>query len=288
MLKGAAPRITSKAENLARFESQRLPRYQTQPKNGCALSWIWANFNARRLSQLQGAMQSPIARPAGTDAAAALTVYPPELQQIIVGIRAMAARQKLGSERAMAEALKVKRHQLRRALSALRANGEIAPAEARRKPLLGHNGENLVRATNPMEVIEMRIAIEPFLARLAALRASPFEMAAIEQAATTAAGVDSGAADLNFHKLIATSSGNKLAASLYGLVRRVASDARMQLNANRPNCPNRTQQRDTEHRAIAQAILARDPDAAEHSMRLHLAAVQRVVIERLNPLATAV
>ena len=74
----------------------------------------------------------------------------------------MAARQKLGSERAMAEALNVKRHQLRRALQALRANGEIAPAEAKRKPLLGHNGENLVRATNPMEVIEMRIAIEPF------------------------------------------------------------------------------------------------------------------------------
>ena len=91
----------------------------------------------------------------------------------------------------MAEALNVKRHQLRRALAALRANGEIAPAEAKRKPLVGHNGENLVRDTNPMEVIEMRIAIEPFLARLAALRASPFEMAAIDEAATTAAGADS-------------------------------------------------------------------------------------------------
>jgi GntR family transcriptional regulator, transcriptional repressor for pyruvate dehydrogenase complex len=233
-------------------------------------------------------MPSPVARSADANAAPALTGYPPELQQIVVGIRAMAARQKLGSERAMAETLKVKRHQLRRALSALRANGEIAPAEARRKPLLGHNGENLVRATNPMEVIEMRIAIEPFLARLAALRASPSEMTAIEQAATTAAGVDSGAADLNFHKLIAASSGNRLAASLYGLLRRVASDARIRLNVNRPNCPNRTRQRDAEHRGIAQAILARDPDAAEHAMRLHLAAVQKLVIERLNPLAAAV
>ena len=127
-------------------------------------------------------------------------------------------------------ALNVKRHQLRRALQALRANGEIAPSEAKRKPLVGHNGENLVRATNPMEVIEMRIAIEPFLARLAALRASPFEMAAIDEAATTAAGADSGAADLKFHKLIAASSGNKLAASLYDLLRRVASDARVRLN----------------------------------------------------------
>jgi GntR family transcriptional regulator, transcriptional repressor for pyruvate dehydrogenase complex len=234
----------------------------------------------------------PSSGPRSTDATVTalptLALYPPDLHEMIVAIRAMVARQKLGSERAMAEALNVKRHQLRRALSALRANGELAPAEAKRKPLVGHNGENLVRDTNPMEVIEMRLAIEPFLARLAALRASPFEMAAIEEAATTAAGADSGAADLKFHKLIAASSGNKLAASLYGLLRRVASDARMRLNASRPACPKRTQQRDAEHRAIAQAILRRDPDTAEQAMRLHLAAVQRLVIERLNPLAAAV
>ncbi len=231
------------------------------------------------------ASSPPRATDGAAPAVAAVATYPPDLREIIVAIRALAAQQKLGSERAMAAALKVKRHQLRRALSALRANGEIAPAEAKRKPLVGHNGESLVRATNPMEVIEMRIAIEPFLARLAALRASPFEMAAIEKAATTAAGADSGAADLKFHKLIAASSGNKLAASLYDLLRRVGSDARVRLNASRPACPKRTQQRDAEHRAIAQAILARDPDGAEQAMRVHLTAVQKLVIERLNPLA---
>jgi GntR family transcriptional repressor for pyruvate dehydrogenase complex len=234
------------------------------------------------------ASSAPRSTDASVTALPTLAPYPADLHEIIVAIRAMVARQKLGSERAIAVALNVKRHQLRRALSAMRANGEVAQAEAKRKPLVGHNGESLVRDTNPMEVIEMRIAIEPFLARLAALRASPFEMAAIDQAATTAAGADTGAADLKFHKLIAASSGNKLAASLYSLLRRVASDARVRLNASRPACPKRTQQRDAEHRAIAQAILKRDPDAAEQTMRLHLAAVQRLVIERLNPLATAV
>src|ERR1700722_9657864 len=122
-----------------------------------------------------------------------LESYPPDLQPIILAVRGMAAREKLGSERAVAASLNVKRNQLRRALRALRANGEIAPAEAKRKGLVGHDGESLVRATNPREVIEMRLAIEPFLARLAALRASPLEMAAIEQAATTASGADTGA-----------------------------------------------------------------------------------------------
>lgn len=213
---------------------------------------------------------------------------PEDLREIVVAVRALASRQKLGSERAMADALNVKRHQLRRALQALRANGELAPVEAKRKPLVGHNGENLVRATNPIEVIEMRVAIEPFLARLAAMRASPFEMAAIEQAATTAAGMDSGAADLKFHKLIATSSGNKLAASLYDLLRRVARDARLRLNRSQPACPKRVRQRDAEHRAIAQAIVARDPEAAERAMRLHLAAVQRIIMEGISPLSTAI
>lgn len=214
--------------------------------------------------------------------------HPADLGEIVVGIRAMVAQQSLGSERAVADALNVKRHQVRRALTAMRANGELGLAQAKRKALLGPDSENLVRATNPMEVIEMRIAIEPFLARLAALRASPFEIAAIQAAATTPVGMDLGMVDLKFHKLVAASSGNKLAASLYDLLRRVASDARVRLNANAPPCPKRTQQRDAEHRAIAQAILARDPDAAEQTMRLHLAAVQRRVIERLNPLAAAV
>jgi DNA-binding FadR family transcriptional regulator len=216
----------------------------------------------------------------------ALAAIPHDLRDIIAALRTMALERKLGSERAMADTLNVKRHQLRRALQTLRAIGELAPAKAKRRPLVGHDGESLVRATNPMEVIEMRIAIEPFLARLAAMRAAPSEMAAIEAASTTAADADSGAADLVFHKLIAAGSGNKLAASLYGLLRLVARDSRLRLSTSRPLHPGRTQQRDAEHRAIARAIVSRDPDAAERAMRLHLAAVQNLVVERLNPAAT--
>jgi GntR family transcriptional repressor for pyruvate dehydrogenase complex len=230
-------------------------------------------------------MQHPtlVSSDATSGTLAKLTTYPADLRDIIAAIRTLGGRQPLGSERAMAEMLNVKRHQLRRALQALRANGEIAPAEAKRKPLIGHNGESLVRATNPLEVVEMRIAIEPFLARLAALRASPSEMAAIEKAATTSAGVDSGTADLKFHGLIAAASGNKLAGSLYDLLRRVAKDSRVRLSVPNTSCPKRIKQRDVEHRAIAQAILARDPDRSESSMRQHLTVVQNLVIERLNP-----
>ena len=49
----------------------------------------------------------------------------------------------------------------------------------------------------------------------------------------------------------------------------------------------RIQQRDQEHRAIAEAIAARSPDAAEQAMRQHLRRVQREIADRLNPLETA-
>jgi DNA-binding FadR family transcriptional regulator len=217
-----------------------------------------------------------------------MSAIPPDLAPIVAAIRDLAAGgNAIGSERSLSEMLKVKRHQLRRALQIMRSNGELSPAKAKRKPLIGHNGENLASTTNPMEVIEMRIAIEPFLARLAALRASPFELAQIDQAATTASGADIGAADLKFHKLVASSSGNKLAASLYTLLRQVARDARLRIGKDNPACPKRTLERDAEHRAIAAAIVKRDPDAAERAMRVHLSAVQKRIMEQLNPLAHA-
>jgi GntR family transcriptional regulator, transcriptional repressor for pyruvate dehydrogenase complex len=132
------------------------------------------------------------------------------------------------------------------------------------------------------------IAIEPCLARFAALRASPLEIARIERAATTLRGSDSAAADLKFHKAIAAGSGNKLAESFYTMLRQVASDTRIRICNSRPVCPKRIQERDAEHRAVANAISLRDADAAEQAMRMHLVAVQKRVIEHLHPLTAAV
>ena len=91
------------------------------------------------------------------------------------------------AERTIARQLNVKRHQLRGALEVLRANGEIGPPTSRRGGSGLRREESLIRTTNPIEVIEMRLAIEPSLARLAALRASPLEIARILRAATTLA-----------------------------------------------------------------------------------------------------
>jgi DNA-binding FadR family transcriptional regulator len=206
-----------------------------------------------------------------------------DLNALIGQLRELLAnRSALPPERVLAEQLNVKRHQLRRALEVLRESGEMQSAEARRKPFNLRGGEALIRSTNPVEVIELRMVIEPALARLAALRATPSAIAAIERAATTPSGEESGALDLVFHRLIATSAGNSLAADFYNLLRQVGTDARLQVESRQPQCPNRVKQRDSEHRAIAAAIAARDPGAAEAAMRAHLAAVQAVILNGMT------
>lgn len=191
-------------------------------------------------------------------------------------------RGRLPSERELARQINVNRHQIRRALEVLRDANELESAAARRAAASIGRGAVLARDTNPLEVIELRMALEPALARLAAVRATPLDIARIERAAVVEDG-DSGMNDLAFHRAIAAGARNRLAAGVYMLVREIGRDARVRLGKNVPVCPERLRQRNAEHRAVAEAIAARDADAAERTMRAHLASVHRLVLRRLAP-----
>lgn len=215
---------------------------------------------------------------------------PERVDLIVAAIRdIIASGSPMPPERVLAEQLKVKRHRLRSALEVLRNEGKIDPPRVGRRRLapIAAPGEDIARFTNPMEVIEMRLVIEPGLARLAALRASPQEIARIEAAATTSAGAEYGVADLAFHMAVAAGARNSLGVELYALLRRIGTDARVRLGAGDKICATRIQQRDAEHKAIAAAIAARDLEGAEKATRTHLLAVQRRIIERLTPGLTA-
>jgi GntR family transcriptional repressor for pyruvate dehydrogenase complex len=207
--------------------------------------------------------------------------------QLAHSLRArLAATGRLPAERVLASELGLTRHRLRRVLAVLRTDGALARPSRPRTAGAPHD-ETMVRGTNPVEVIELRIVLEPALARLAALRASPADIALIRRAATTWGEQDAGATDRAFHSAVAAGARNRLAGDFYALLRRVGKDTRLALHASRPLCPKRIQQRDAEHRAIAEAIARRDPDGAEQAMRAHLAAVQRQILERLAPGMTA-
>jgi GntR family transcriptional repressor for pyruvate dehydrogenase complex len=212
-----------------------------------------------------------------------------ELQKLVEILRAQIVDGKaLPAERQLAEQTGVKRHQIRRALDVLRTEGELARSNIGRSVTPFRGREALVRGTNSIEVIELRLALEPALARLAAVRASPLDIARIQRAATTSPEVEYGAWDLKFHNLVAAAARNTLAADFYTLLRQVGADARLHVHNPRPNGPERVKQRDSEHQAIADAIASRDPDRAEAAMRTHLAAVQQVIMNRMPSGATVI
>ena len=203
--------------------------------------------------------------------------------EVAAAVLARAQADGLPAERTLAAALGVTRNRLRQALRTLREAGQLDAPSPRLRTTPAKGVDRWAQLTNPVEVVELRMLLEPGLARLASVRASPLDLVRVQRAANPPATMESGAADLAFHHAVATASGNALASELYALLRRVGRDARLQLGRNAPPCPARLRQRDTEHRAVLDAIAARDPDLAEHAMRDHLASVQRLVLARLTP-----
>lgn len=200
--------------------------------------------------------------------------------------RILAEEGGLPPERIVAERLDVKRHTLRKALQVLRELGELEPARAGRRgapETTAIQSGRLVLSTNPLEVMEMRMLLEPALARLAALRASPAEIARILQTARSPAGMSPSQADQLFHRAIAAGSRNSLAAEVHVLLHQVQHDSRLRFAASDSETTHeRVMDRDCEHQAIADAIASRDPDRAEKAMWDHLAVVQRKIMSRLG------
>ena len=122
------------------------------------------------------------------------------------------------------------------------------------------------------ETTEVRLAIEPLAARLAATRATDEQVAAITEAfAGMEAGVDDQpaylAADLEFHTRILASCHNELLEHL-GRVLRAVLRATFSLTTT----PSRSRRRALPlHSAILEGIVAGDEDAAEIAARTLIA-----------------
>lgn len=122
------------------------------------------------------------------------------------------------------------------------------------------------------ETTEMRLAIEPLAARLAATRALDEETADIAEAyAAMEAGVDDQAAylaaDLRFHDRILSACHNELLGHLGGVLRAV-----LRTTFEFTTTPSRSRRRALPlHKAILDGIAARDGDRAEEAARTLIA-----------------
>lgn len=190
---------------------------------------------------------------------------------------------RLRPERELAETLQVGRHALRQALALLEAEGLIwrrqgqgtfvSAIKSREEPGFLDMAAN----TNPAEMMEVRLELEPILARYCALRASREQIEKLRQAAVHAANAESAIAfentDFAFHRAVAAGANNVLLSSIFEMVTAVLRNADWRVARQRSFSHSRRAEVFHQHDDIVRAVEARDPAAAEMAMRLHLRSV---------------
>ncbi|MBS0256666.1 FadR/GntR family transcriptional regulator [Agrobacterium sp. 16-172Ci] len=193
----------------------------------------------------------------------------------------LAKDRRLPTERAFAETFNVGRRAVRRALEVLEAEGLIWRRQGA-GTFVGEKPDDwsaqvteLVAGTDIMEIMEVRLRIEPQLAQLAAMRAKPAEverMRALVQ--KTGQSTDADAKELwdgSLHRQIAQSAGNKLFLSIFDVVNRIRQDEAWQSIRELARRSGTNGKASFEqHIAIVDAIADRDPARAGEAMRQHL------------------
>ena len=211
-----------------------------------------------------------------------------ERLRIIVEQMEIEGREQLPTERELSEQIGVGRRAVRRALEVLEAEGRIWRRQGA-GTFVGiepqqpeHALKKLPEMSNMLEVMEVRLRLEPALAQLAALRATPADIKGMhELAAHVAAAKDMDSRELwdgALHRAIATAAGNVLFLALFDVVDRVRQDENWRHIREALRTQEALSLYQTQHLDIVNAIENRDPRAAEQAMRQHLLSLQ----ERLH------
>jgi GntR family transcriptional repressor for pyruvate dehydrogenase complex len=199
-----------------------------------------------------------------------------------IDIEGLRPGDRLLSERELADRLGVSRTSVRQALTALEVTGIVE---------IRHGGGVFI--TEPPEtvlpllagaladeheqlpvIIEVRQAIEAQTARLAALRRTDDDLAALDLAIRRMENANAGAgdpadADREFHDRIVAAAGNPLLATLWEQLS-ASVDKTRRASLARPGRPRASLRA---HRRIRDAIAAEKPDQAAKAMLAHLEVV---------------
>jgi DNA-binding FadR family transcriptional regulator len=216
-----------------------------------------------------------------------------KLRQMLNGGRS----DRLPPERMLADKFGVSRRKIREALQRLESEGQIhrrqgagtfrATTEAPIDALLGR----AIELTNPVEVLEVRLTIEPMLARLAAVRASKND---IEKLTELAVATNKAAtpeawerADAAFHRYIAVTARNALFLGVFDAMLAAIEGVSWHGVRETAHCSKNKATYADFHRDIAAAVARRDFMQAESLMMAHLRHVQESVLAATQPRVAA-
>lgn len=203
----------------------------------------------------------------------------------MIADRSLQPGAKLPPERVLCVELGLRRFELRKALGTLEREGVLwrhvgkgtflssQPAQSSQNDF-----SRLALQLSPADVMRARVALEPAIARDAALHAPASAIARLRQTEERMRSASSWreyeALDNELHRQIAEASGSLALLALFdqlNTLRRMVSWGRIVRSGARPPDGHRSFD---EHARIVEAIAARDADLAQAMMRGHLRSVE--------------
>jgi DNA-binding FadR family transcriptional regulator len=199
--------------------------------------------------------------------------------------------ERIPPERALCLEFGVTRGALRKALDRLEEDGLIWRHVGRgtfigSRPVLNLSDvAYLGELATPAQVITARLAIEPELARLAAVHGTRSDFEQIETCTRKCRGATDWrsyeAWDNNLHLAVAKATHNKLLVHLFDMLN-VVRRSTVWARTRTTDAPPRDHHSFAEHDALHRAIVARDPNGAAQEMLNHLNSVSVRVLSALS------
>ncbi len=140
----------------------------------------------------------------------------------------------------------------------------------------GHaDSEDIAEHTSPLELVEVRLSVEPSVARLAVMHANAQDIERIGEALTRVEASRGdpesfSRADETFHLALAESTRNPLMVWLYRQINDVRGHTQWNARKDKILTPERIAAYNRQHRALFTAIESRDTQGAVDTMTRHL------------------
>ena len=195
--------------------------------------------------------------------------------------------QRLPAERNLAEEFKVSRGTIRTALQNLEEQN-LVTRKIGSGTYVTHrelsSQHDISSITSPLEMVEVRIAIEPQMVRLAITNASHRDLEELRNALRECEECGGDAekfalADTAFHMALAQCSKNKLMYWVYERISEVRRYSQWRIMKAKLLTPERIDYYNDQHRALYEAIASRDANEAIGVIKEHLLGVQDDLLE---------
>jgi DNA-binding FadR family transcriptional regulator len=197
---------------------------------------------------------------------------------------------RLPSERQLAERFSVSRPTIREAVIALEAKGRVSVKTGSGVYVVEPSVEftGLAKSVSPFELIESRVFIEGEAAALAAVLITESQLAELEKALEAMAleNVEghpaSVVADRKFHSIISEATNNGVLSMLISQLWDVQEELDNIRLAHQAVCMKDDARRLAEHRAIFEAMVAKDSNKARIAMRNHFSRMLTALHETIE------